>query len=327
MKPPNRFFPALLALTSIVLTGASCRPPVKMVQPAAAQTVVPAPPQEPEKPQVDGGALPRSCQGKVLREHPAHFDKKLMALTFDDGPDPRCTPRLLDILAKYDAHATFFVVGKEIPGREALLQRMIAEGHTVGNHTYTHPSNPPADRARTELSRTDTLITKATGHAPTCFRPPYGRIDTALTAQAKRHGYGVFLWTIDPGDTRGNGTRSLVRQVLHAPENGDIVILHDGNDHEASVDAVEPILEALSAKGWQFVTLPEMMVAWDTFRKTHPKSLRPHQANASRTTKTHRRTKAHPKTPSARKPLAKVKPARAKHAPKAPKAAPKRTAL
>jgi peptidoglycan/xylan/chitin deacetylase (PgdA/CDA1 family) len=285
MNTPTRSHIALLAVTTIASTGLACRPSTTWIQPASAQTVVPPPPATQEKPAAPTdttGALPLSCQGKILREHPAHFDQKMIALTFDDGPDPRCTPEVLDALAKYHAHATFFVVGKEIPGHEALLQRMVAEGHTVGNHTYTHPSNPPSARARTELSRTETLITRATGHAPTCFRPPYGRTDTVLTALAKRHGYGVFLWTIDPGDTRGNGTKSLIRGVLRAPEKGDIVILHDGNDHQASVAAVAPILEALSAKGWQFVTLPEMMVAWDTFRKSHPKSVRPSKSVAHR---------------------------------------------
>ncbi|MCW3054370.1 MAG: oligosaccharide deacetylase, partial [Chthonomonadales bacterium] len=243
---------------------------------------------------------------------PAHFDKKLIALTFDDGPDPQCTPQVLDILAKYNAHATFFVVGVHIPGHEKLLQRMIAEGHVVGNHTYSHPTNVSAVRARLEISRTEALIVKATGQTPTCFRPPYGKTNTALVAQAKQHGYGVFLWTIDPGDTRGNGTRSLIRGVLSAPECGDILLLHDGIGHQASVDAVEPILEALSAKGWQFVTLPEMMVAWDTFRKTHPKSLLPHKTILSSTTKTHHKTKAHHKKRPARK-----SPAKAKRAPKA----------
>jgi peptidoglycan/xylan/chitin deacetylase (PgdA/CDA1 family) len=283
MKTLPARFSALLVLVVISLTSASCRPAVQ-VQHASTHTVVSAPPCPAEPPPtslVSDNALPRDCQGKILREHPLHFDKKMIALTFDDGPDPRCTPQVLDALAKYHAHATFFVIGQEIPGREALLKRMVAEGHVVGNHSYSHPRNPSASRARTELSRTDTLITKATGIAPTCFRPPYGRTKTVLTALALSHGYGVFLWTIDPGDTRGNGTKSLIRGVLSAPEKGDIVILHDGNDHQASVDAVTPILKALSAKGWQFVTLPEMMVAWDAYRKAHPKHRKPYKTTAT----------------------------------------------
>ncbi len=270
------------AVPVLALAGVSCGRAI-LLPPVAAQSVAPAPP-PPAKSAIANpvGTLPLSCQGKILREHPAHFDKKLIALTFDDGPDSRCTPLVLDALAKFHAHATFFVVGKEIPGREALLQRMVAEGHTVGNHTYTHAANPSSARAHTELSRTETLITKATGLAPTCFRPPYGLTNSALVRQARRHGYGVFLWTIDPGDTRGNGTKSLIRGVLRAPENGDIVILHDGNDHQASVAAVAPILKALTAKGWQFVTLPEMMVAWDTFRKSHPKSASPRKTRMHR---------------------------------------------
>ncbi|MCW3099771.1 MAG: oligosaccharide deacetylase [Chthonomonadaceae bacterium] len=298
MNTPTRSHIVRLAVMMIALTGLSGRPSTMRLEFALAQTVVPPPTTAQEKPPAltdTVGALPVSCQGKILREHPAHFDQKMIALTFDDGPDPRCTPYVLDALAKYHAHATFFVVGKEIPGHEALLKRMVAEGHTVGNHTYTHPANPPSARARTELSRTDTLITGATGHAPTCFRPPYGRTDTVLTALAKRHGYGVFLWTIDPGDTRGNGTKSLVRGVLRAPENGDIVILHDGNDHRASVAAVAPILEALSAKGWQFVTLPEMMVAWDTFRKSHPKPAKPHKTPAHGKTRHILKSRSKPK--------------------------------
>jgi peptidoglycan/xylan/chitin deacetylase (PgdA/CDA1 family) len=269
-----------LVLTALLFTGASCRPatPVLPVSSQSVVLVVPKTPPISPTPTDDPVALPRVCQGKILRECPAHFDRKMIAFTFDDGPDPRCTPQVLDALAKYHAHATFFVVGKEIPGREALLQRMIAEGHVVGNHTYTHPSNPSAARAKTELSRTETLITKVTGHASTCFRPPYGRTDTFLVAQAKRHGYGIFLWTVDPGDSQGSGTRTIIRRVLRAPQNGDIVILHDGNNHQASVAAVPPILKAMSADGWQFVTLPKMMAAWDDFRKSHPKSTKSHKS-------------------------------------------------
>jgi len=332
MKLFDRSNMARLALLTLALMGACSRPSVSLLPAHAQAAMSPATktPQEPEKDPVesdDSGALPLSFRGKVWREHPAHFDKKLIALTFDDGPDPQCTPQVLDILAKYNAHATFFVVGVHIPGHEKLLQRMIAEGHVVGNHTYAHPLDPPAGRARLEITRTEALIIKATGHAPTCFRPPYGKTNSALVAQAKRQGYGVFLWTIDPGDTRGVGTRGLIRGTLSDPEKGDILLLHDGIGHQASVDAVEPILEALSAKGWQFVTLPEMMAAWDAFRKTHPKSLQPHKTILSSATKAHRKTKTHRKKTHVRKPPAKAKRAPKPKARTAPKAAGKRAAL
>lgn len=299
MKLPLRSSAALTTLAALASTGISCRQTVPPVSPVA-QVALPTPPQtpviqatpvvakqtpanpatDPDNPDV----LPAFCQGKIVREHPPHFDQKLIALTFDDGPDPRVTPKVLKALGEYNAHATFFVVGKEIPGHEKLLKRMVAEGHIIGNHTYSHPSNPPAARARMEIDRTDTLITQAIGHAPTCFRPPYGIRTSTLVTQARHRGYGIFLWTIDPGDTRGNGTQSLIRGVLRSPEMGDIVILHDGNNHQASAAAVTPILEALSAKGWKFVTIPEMMAAWDEFRKTHPKS-----AQVATTAKRHKK--------------------------------------
>lgn len=293
---------ALFTLTAVASAGLSCRPAGDL-EPVAAALASPAPPAapiqaaappNPSAPTEDSDnpdALPRSYRGRILREHPPHFDKKLIALTFDDGPDPRVTPKVLKDLAEYHAHATFFVVGKEIPGNEKLLQRMVAEGHVIGNHTYSHPGKPSAARARTEIGRTETLITKAIGHRPTCFRPPYGIRDSALVTEARRRGYGIFLWTIDPGDTRGHGTQALIRGVLRSPEMGDIVILHDGNNHQASAAAVTPILEALSDKGWKFVTIPEMMAAWEEFRQEHPKS-----AKARKTTKAHKK-KTVPKRP------------------------------
>ncbi|MGD8238533.1 MAG: polysaccharide deacetylase family protein, partial [Armatimonadota bacterium] len=122
-------------------------------------------------------SVPRGYRGTLIRKRPRRFPAKLVALTFDDGPDRKITPRILEALATHGARATFFVLGERVRRHAGLLRRMATRGHAVGNHSFSHPARPSAEEAEEELHKTEQLIRGATGRPPRCFRPPYGITD------------------------------------------------------------------------------------------------------------------------------------------------------
>lgn len=153
-----------------------------------------------------------------------------ICLTFDDGPDPEHTPRILDVLAEYKIRASFFVLGAAAEQFPHLIERAINEGHTLGNHTYSHP-HPwliMPQRARTEVSRATKCIQQITGYAPRWFRPPHGRLRTAMVDQARRENMTTVLWNHSVIDWGPLGTDAGIAQRLGEVKSGDIVLLHDG---------------------------------------------------------------------------------------------------
>jgi peptidoglycan/xylan/chitin deacetylase (PgdA/CDA1 family) len=210
-------------------------------------------------------SLPERYRGHLVIERPAGFPTRIIALTFDDGPDPTVTPMVLQTLAEHGAHATFFVLGQWAKGREELLRQEVREGHCVGNHSYTHPPSTTAAQAEAEVQKTEKVIREAIGIKPTCFRPPFGITNGALAYVAKAHGYAAFTWTLGSADTDKHITVELIESnVIHTPDPGDIVLMHDGAGHEkTTAKALPRILTELTQEGFQFVTLPELMRAWD----------------------------------------------------------------
>lgn len=181
-------------------------------------------------------------------------DKPMMALTFDDGPGDR-TGELLDALEKYDAHATFFMQGINIPGHEDLIPRMLEAGCELGNHSYNHPELPKLSDAdmRSQISDTNSLIEKAGGQTATVMRPPYGAISDALK---KNVGMPMILWNIDTLDWKTLNAQATIDKVLTEADDGDIVLLHD--IHSSSVDAALALIPKLVDAGYQLVTVSEM---------------------------------------------------------------------
>ncbi|MCE5217339.1 polysaccharide deacetylase family protein [bacterium] len=208
-------------------------------------------------------AVPQRYQGKRISTRVRYFPHKLLALTFDDGPNPELTPTVLKTLAEHGAHATFFVLGRAAHAHPELLRAIVAGGHTLGSHSYTHPSTCTAEEARSELARTAAAIREATGERPTCFRPPYGIVDSKLTHLALSQGYCVFTWTISSADTAKIDAAGIAHNVIHTPNPGDIVLMHDGPGHRETVKALPQILSELGAAGFRFVSLPELLRAWD----------------------------------------------------------------
>lgn len=180
-----------------------------------------------------------------------------VALTFDDGPHPVYTPQLLDGLNERGVHVTFFVVGKSILGNEALLKRMETEGHLIGNHTYSHVKLSELDIARAcaEVEKTNALICEVTGKEPEFIRPPFGEWKKAMECSFEMI---PVLWDVDPLDWTTKNTALVVERVLKDTKPGDIILLHDY--YQSSVDAALEIVDALTERGYKFVTVDELIL-------------------------------------------------------------------
>ncbi|SNS86246.1 Peptidoglycan/xylan/chitin deacetylase, PgdA/CDA1 family [Streptosporangium subroseum] len=182
---------------------------------------------------------------------------KCVALTFDDGPGPY-TGLLLDILVKYQARATFFVLGRMVAvDHRDSLYRMVAEGHEVGNHTWDHLdlTGLPEAEIIHQLRRTQEIVRHAIGFEMTLMRPPYGSTNTRVTDVSRREGLAQVLWNVDTVDWRDRRA-SIVTERAADVEPGSIVLMHD--IYPSTVMAVPRLLNELTAKGYTFVTIPEL---------------------------------------------------------------------
>ncbi|MBP1973183.1 polysaccharide deacetylase family sporulation protein PdaB [Cohnella thailandensis] len=202
-------------------------------------------------------------RGEIVWEVP--MDEKLIALTFDDGPDPKTTDRILDLLAEYDAKATFFVIGRRAERFPEIVRREVSEGHEIANHTYNHLYFNGRNRLQDiadEMDRTGEKLAEISGQKPRWFRPPGGFYNETVIRMAKERGYTVILWSWhqDTRDWVSPGVGHIVRKVLNNARNGDIVLLHD---HVAgstqTVQALEQILPELKRRGYRMVTVSELM--------------------------------------------------------------------
>lgn len=184
-------------------------------------------------------------------------DQKTVALTFDDGPHPVYTKKLLDGLKERQVHATFFVVGKNIPGNEALIEQMKEDGHLIGNHTYDHVKicDMSSEDACEQVEKTSELVYEITGENTEFVRPPFGAWNKNMECSFIML---PVLWDVDPLDWTTRNTDLIVQRVLDEVENGDIVLLHDY--YESSVEAAFQIIDVLKEQGYEFVTADEMLL-------------------------------------------------------------------
>lgn len=181
-------------------------------------------------------------------------EEKFIALTFDDGPRRSTTAGLLDGLLERGASATFFLVGEELQGNEDLVARMQAEGHQVGNHTWSHVhlEKLSAEAAMAELCQTDQALAAILGTGGYWLRPPYGLINEAFPIEVP-----MVKWSVDPRDWEKRNTAEVVQAVLDNAKPNSIVLLHD--IYPTSVEAALQIVDALQAEGYRFVTVEELL--------------------------------------------------------------------
>jgi peptidoglycan/xylan/chitin deacetylase (PgdA/CDA1 family) len=184
-------------------------------------------------------------------------EEKYVALTFDDGPHPVYTPKLLDGLAEREVHATFFVIGSNIPGNESIIERMHQEGHLIGNHTYDHVkiSTMNAADACAQVEKTSALVREITGEDTEFVRPPFGAWNKEMETPFVMI---PVLWDVDPLDWTTKNTSQVVQNVLGEVESGDIILLHDCYD--SSVEAAFQIIDELKRQGYEFRTVDEMIL-------------------------------------------------------------------
>ena len=192
--------------------------------------------------------------------------EKVVALTFDDGPDEVFTPQVLDILKKYDVKATFFLIGEKVPYNKQIVKREKEEGHEIGNHTYTHinAAKKTKSEIESEVTKTQEAIKEITGEYPTLFRPPYRALSRDLCQVVKSKNMNIILWSnIDVRDWSNPGVNSIVSTIENKVENGNIIILHDyntvRNDKSQTIQALEIVIPKLKEKGYKFVTISELM--------------------------------------------------------------------
>jgi peptidoglycan-N-acetylglucosamine deacetylase len=191
-----------------------------------------------------------------------HVDGPYIAMTFDDGPSAETTPRLLDILKQRNIKVTFFEIGQNAERNPAIVKRILAEGHEIGNHSWTHPqlSKLSDERVTEEITKTQDAIKAASGsgYTPTLLRPPYG----AITARQKewiekQFGLSIIMWSVDPFDWKRPGESVIEQRILAGARPGAIILSHD--IHKQTVDAMPATLDALLAKGFKFVTVSQLI--------------------------------------------------------------------
>lgn len=183
-----------------------------------------------------------------------------VALTFDDGPDPKYSPLVLDILREHGVQATFFLVGSRIESAPELVRRMRDEGHEIGNHSLTHPQfeRLAVSQARQEIERTNRIIQENSGQICRLFRPPYGKLCRSSVIGAWRSGLGVAMWSVDLKDYSARTAEQIrVRQEMRPIRDGDVVLYHGESD--AAVEALPGVISWMRTGGRQAVTLSEMI--------------------------------------------------------------------
>ncbi|MFV8830456.1 polysaccharide deacetylase family protein [Alkalihalobacterium sp. APHAB7] len=188
-----------------------------------------------------------------------------IALTFDDGPDPRYTEGVLDALARYNVPATFFVMGARAEAYPDIVRRMVNEGHIVGNHSYWHPNLVEGDMAtlEREVMQTEELLNQIIGYRTSLFRAPYGFLNNEAVEKLDELNYNVIGWSIDTLDWREPPPEDIAFSVLSNAHPGAIVLLHDGaewdGDRTNTVESLDIMIPELQELGFEFVTVPELL--------------------------------------------------------------------
>ena len=193
---------------------------------------------------------------ELYKKAQAEKNKKVVALTFDDGPDGNTTPQTLDILAKYKIKATFFVQGKNIAGNESILKRMQSEGHEVGNHSWNHPvlTKLSLEDAKKQLTDTEDAITKVLGKSSKLMRPPYGAISDDIRNSLD---LSFIMWDVDSLDWKSKNEAAILTEIQRQVSNGSIILMHD--IHQTSVNSLPKVIEYLQGQGYSFVTVSDLL--------------------------------------------------------------------
>jgi peptidoglycan-N-acetylglucosamine deacetylase len=213
----------------------------------------PTPGEAPAKPAAETSAKPATYTR-------ARVDQPFIAMTFDDGPSADNTPRLLDVLKQRNIKATFFLIGQNAASNPEIVRRILADGHEIGNHSWTHPqlSKLCDERVTAEITRTQEAVKNASGFTPTLLRPPYGAITPRQREWIENQfGLNIILWSVDPFDWKRPGASVITQRILSQVHPGAIILSHD--IHKQTVDAMPATLDGLIRKGYKFVTVSQLI--------------------------------------------------------------------
>ncbi|MGV3465670.1 MAG: polysaccharide deacetylase family protein [Heyndrickxia sp.] len=195
----------------------------------------------------------------------ARTSKRMVALTFDDGPDPLYTPQILKLLKTYNAKATFFVIGEHVGEYPEIVRDEVEQGHEIANHTYSHNFlfNSSKKQLKYEMEKTEKIIRETTGLSAAFFRPIGGYYNKRIIQTARDAGYRVIIWTWnqDSKDWKEPGAAKIADNILSDTMPGDIILMHDGGgDRSQTVKALEKILPQLKKAGFEMVTVSELLM-------------------------------------------------------------------
>jgi polysaccharide deacetylase family sporulation protein PdaB len=208
---------------------------------------------------------------ELVKKYPTFFklhgstSEKKVALTFDDGPDERFTPKILDILKANNVKATFFIVGKRANEDPELVKRIVREGHVIGNHSFSHANLPKLDEKQFEeqIRSSEAAIKQLIGYAPKLIRPPYGAINEEQVKWVSEHNYVIVNWNVDSLDWKSLGSEQVLTNVMKQTRPGSIILQHSGGaasqDLSGTVEALPSIISKLKANGYEMVTIPELL--------------------------------------------------------------------
>lgn len=196
----------------------------------------------------------------------AHTKQKVIALSFDDGPDQRFTPLILDVLNKYDVKATFFLLGTRVHTYPDIAKRIYSDGHVIGNHTFWHPklTKTSVQNMKWELEKNEKEILSVTNVKTNLFRAPYGALNDQHVKQLEQMGYRGVGWSVDSDDWKSLSSDEIKKNVLNTIHPGAIVLMHSAGhwtqNLTGTVKALNELIPYLKEKGYTFVTIPELWI-------------------------------------------------------------------
>lgn len=199
---------------------------------------------------------------QIVYRHTGNSEKKRVALTFDDGPHPRYTPKILDILAEFGVEATFFTVGANVEAYPQIVKRELAEGHEIGNHTYHHyhTVNTNGSILVEDILACSDAIEKCTGEDVHLFRPPEGVFNEDIKKLCEEKGYIIVMWSVDTRDWAHTPIDEICKNVKENVKDGSIILMHDFIGKNSPTPAVlRRIIPMLQESGFEFVTVSRLL--------------------------------------------------------------------
>lgn len=204
---------------------------------------------------------------KVAKQYPnaafvnGDINKKNVALTFDDGPDGKITPKILDILKQNNVKGNFFFIGENVSNFPGVARRADKEGNLILNHSYDHPDfkQKNNEEIKNQILKTENIIYKTIGKKPAIIRPPYGDVDERVVSSILEAGDKITIWSIDTLDWSQKEKDNIVKNVLDNLRPGDIVLMHSNGDKKATAEALPSMIKGIKEKGYEIVTLDKML--------------------------------------------------------------------